>query len=195
MGSEDRAEECSCQGTSVGLCRLAGLAHRGPAGRRRQLRERLAGPGPPALLAGHADEGGLAGGLAAEGQVEVELEAVDLGQALAFEARLAGEVEEGAGVGEEGLDAAPLGARQEGQGRGEVAEEVAADLGADRRGALVIEALAAGEAVDLDARVLAAGAGIGAPIAGAAAFRGLLGCRQPLLRPAGAAARAAARPP
>jgi hypothetical protein len=106
----------------------------------------------------------LAGRIAFEGQLEVELQAVDLRQPLALEAGLIGEVEEGQREGGERLDPAPLVVRQQDQGGGEVAQRQPADLGAERFGAVrvvVFERLA--QLVE-ESGVARLGEGVGAPL-------------------------------
>ncbi len=65
------------------------------------------------LLTGQEHEDRLPRRFPGEGQLGVELEAVELRQPLALEAALLGEVEEHQGVGGEGLGPPPLAAREQ----------------------------------------------------------------------------------
>src|SRR5204862_1984304 len=103
--------------------------------------------------------------LARESGLQCELPPIDLRQPLPLDAALPREVEEGGGVGEEGLDAAAFVPGEQQQGRREVAEEVARDLGAERRRLLLIEILRRAADLGVQPAVMAAGEGVRPPLA------------------------------
>ena len=143
--ADDRVEHGADQAAPLrlGCALLRRQADRDPRARDlRQLVERLARPRRVALERRQLDEHRLPRRLAAERRLERELEPVDLRQALAFQAAIAREVEQGAAVGEDGLHALAGRGGHEREGGREVAQHVARDLGAEGARVLAIEVVA-----------------------------------------------------
>ena len=154
------------QGLDLGLGDGGGLTPGGPAaGGGGELVEGVLRPAAALVLARHAEEDRLPHGLTRKRGLQGELPAVDLRQLLPFRAALAGEVEKGGDVGEERLHPAALGGGEQQQGRREVPQEVAGDLGAERRGLLLVEVRARTADLGVEPAVLAAAERVGPPIA------------------------------
>ncbi len=139
------------------------LAHGAAAGAGRQLVERVHRPAAALVLPGHAQKDRLPDGLTREGLVQRELPAVDLRQPFSLDATLPREIEEGGGIGEEGLDPAALGGGEQQEGRSEIAEELARDLGTESRGLLLVKVLHRTADLGVEPAVPAASEGVRSP--------------------------------